>query len=234
MKPVLRCCERVSFMGVASLIAGSLIAGSAAAATRDITLPAETATLRSSPLAGYAIARQKCGICHSADYINLQPPHMTLAQWTAEMVKMQHSYGAPIDDAQIKLLGIYLASAYGDVAVSPEDAALALPAPAITRNAASPPGAAGEGNAVTGPAPDVHAVLDHNGCLSCHALQQKLVGPAYHAVAIKYAGDAGATAKIEANIQAGGSGKWGPIPMPAFPDLTPQELHALAQFVLTQ
>ena len=90
----------------------------------DIKLPKETAVLRPSALIGYQSAKEKGGICHSADYINLQPPGMTLAQWTAEMVKMQRAYGAPLDEAEIKLLGIYLTSAYGDAAtVPPPDAA---------------------------------------------------------------------------------------------------------------
>ena len=113
---------------VMAVIWGSAEVTPATAATHEITLPAETATLKKSSLSGYAIAQQKCGICHSADYINLQPPLMTLAQWTAEMVKMQHSYGAPIDETEIKLLGIYLASAYGDAAtVTAADAAPTLP-----------------------------------------------------------------------------------------------------------
>jgi hypothetical protein len=84
-----------------------------------IELPSEDAALRPSELPGYAIAAQKCGICHSLDYINLQPPHMPLAQWTAEMVKMQRAYGAPIDEAEIKLLGIYFTATYGDATALP-------------------------------------------------------------------------------------------------------------------
>jgi mono/diheme cytochrome c family protein len=96
----------------------------ASGGAHDIKLPKETAVLRPSTLPGYQIAKAKCGICHSADYINLQPPGMTLAQWTAEMVKMQRAYGAPIDEAEIKLLGTYLTSAYGDAAtLPPPDAA---------------------------------------------------------------------------------------------------------------
>src|ERR1700680_3387978 len=83
-------------------------------ATNNIALPPETARLKPSPLPGYGIAIQKCGICHSADYINLQPPGLSLTQWTAEMSKMQHVYGAPIDEAEINLLAIYLTSTYGD------------------------------------------------------------------------------------------------------------------------
>jgi mono/diheme cytochrome c family protein len=100
----------------ASLALALAGAGAAAGGAEAIKLPKETAVLRPSALAGYKIALEKCGICHSADYINLQPPGMTLAQWTAEVVKMQHAYGARLDDDDIKLLGIYLAAAYGDAA----------------------------------------------------------------------------------------------------------------------
>ncbi|MEP6883566.1 MAG: hypothetical protein ABJC66_02340 [Gammaproteobacteria bacterium] len=95
-------------------IALSMPVDAIAEIAQEIKLPPETAVLRRSDLPGYNIALQKCGICHSADYINLQPPHMTLAQWTAEINKMQHVYGAPIDDAEIGLLGIYITIAYGD------------------------------------------------------------------------------------------------------------------------
>ena len=217
----------------AVLIAGAAGICAAAESVHDIVLPPETAVLRASPLAGYKIAVQKCGICHSADYINLQPPQLSLAQWTAEMAKMQHAYGAPIDDAEIKLLGIYLASTYGDAAtVTPADAALGSDgsaAPAASTDTRTQT-AAGGGNANI----DVHAVLDRNACLSCHAPRQKVVGPAYHDVALKYAGDPEARGKVEANIRSGGAGKWGPVPMPPFPHLSAADLTSLAEFVLAQ
>lgn len=96
----------------------------------QIRLPPETAQLKPSELPGFVVAARKCALCHSADYISFQPPGMTKAQWTAEMVKMQHVYGAPINDAEIKLLGIYLAATYGDAStVTAEDRALTLPPP---------------------------------------------------------------------------------------------------------
>jgi cytochrome c len=194
---------------------GQGMSACAAESLREITLPAETAVLVSSPLPGYAIATQKCAICHSADYINLQPPHMSLAQWTAEVGKMQHSYAAPIDDAEVKLIAIYLASTYGDAAtVAPVDTALLSSTTAASSEA------------------DVQTLLNHNACLSCHALNVKVVGPAYHDVATRYKDDPQAHSKVEAHIHDGGAGKWGAVPMPPFPGLSTQELQALADFVL--
>jgi cytochrome c5 len=92
----------------------TLFTSAVSAAPKTIALPGETAKLEESSLPGYTVASQKCLICHSADYISYQPPRMTEAQWTAEMTKMQHLYGAPIDDQEIKLLATYLATMYGD------------------------------------------------------------------------------------------------------------------------
>jgi hypothetical protein len=89
-----------------------VLMGSAAAA--EIELPPETAVLRTSALPGYEIAAKKCVICHSSDYISLQPPGMSLRQWTAELVKMQKAFGAPIDDQELGIIAIYLTATYGD------------------------------------------------------------------------------------------------------------------------
>ena len=212
--------------GAVLVIISSFLLNRPAVAAADrvhaITLPAETAALRPSELPGYTIALQKCGICHSADYINLQPPSMSLSQWTAEMTKMQHAYGAPIDETEIKLLGVYFATIYGDAnTANTGDAAR----PVVPTLAA----AAAQFSNI-----DVQAVLAHNGCLGCHASKQKIVGPAYHDVATQYRSNASASATLAANIQAGGSGRWGEVPMPPFPKVSPAELQALAEFVLAQ
>ena len=52
------------------------------------------------------------------------------------------------------------------------------------------------------------------GCTACHAQDRKLVGPAYKDVATKYKGEADAVAKLSDKVRKGGSGVWGPIPMP--------------------
>jgi cytochrome c len=71
-----------------------------------------------------------------------------------------------------------------------------------------------------------------NNCLSCHAVDKKIVGPAYQDVAKKYAGQADAEATLIKNIKTGGSGKWGPIPMPAQAQLSDADAKALAAWVL--
>ena len=77
-----------------------------------IALPEDASTLTPSQLPGYRTAQLKCGLCHSADYINLQPRGLTTAQWSAEMVKMQKTYGAPLSDEEVAQLAEYLAAAY--------------------------------------------------------------------------------------------------------------------------
>jgi cytochrome c551/c552 len=187
----------------------------------DVQLPPEMAKLRESPLAGHAVATQKCGVCHSADYVDYQPPNMTKAQWTAEMTKMQHAYGAPISDDEVKLLGIYLTATYGDAStVSEADRAQQPVVVAPSANTAAPL--------------DAQKLLADNGCLACHAIDKAIFGPAYRDVAAKYRSDPQAVAHVGASIVQGTAGKWGSSAMPAFANLNGEEAKALAEFVLKQ
>ena len=70
-------------------------------------------------------------------------------------------------------------------------------------------------------------------CMACHALDTKLVGPAYKDVAAKYAGQKDAAAKLADKIIKGGSGVWGAIPMPANAQVNEAEAKKLAAWVLT-
>ena len=71
-------------------------------------------------------------------------------------------------------------------------------------------------------------------CLACHAVDKKLVGPAYKDVAAKYKGDKTAEAKLIEKIQKGGVGAWGQIPMPPNPQVSPAEAKTLVAWVLAQ
>ncbi|MBS0346944.1 MAG: c-type cytochrome [Proteobacteria bacterium] len=71
-------------------------------------------------------------------------------------------------------------------------------------------------------------------CLACHAVDKKVVGPAYKDVAAKYKGDKTAEAKLIEKVQKGGSGVWGQVPMPPNPQVNPAEAKTLVAWVLAQ
>lgn len=70
-------------------------------------------------------------------------------------------------------------------------------------------------------------------CMACHQTDKKLVGPAYKDVAAKYAKDKDAVAKLADKIVKGGSGVWGPVPMPANTQVSEAEAKQLAQWVMS-
>jgi cytochrome c len=70
-------------------------------------------------------------------------------------------------------------------------------------------------------------------CMACHALDKKLVGPAYKDVAAKYASDKDGATKLAKKIREGGVGAWGQIPMPANPQVSEAEAATLAKWVLS-
>jgi cytochrome c len=80
-------------------------------------------------------------------------------------------------------------------------------------------------------AADPAALAQSKGCLSCHAVDAKLVGPSYKDVAKKYAGNKGAENLLVQKIVKGGSGNWGAIPMPGGM-ATEAEARVLAKWVL--
>lgn len=136
---------------------------------------------------------------------------------------MQHSYGAPLDDQEIKSIGAYLAVAYGSAKAT--DASVML---------ASTPVKVVAGGAESRTVTDVQVLLHENTCLACHAVDKKVVGPAFQTVAAKYKGDPDAQAKVIASIRHGGVGKWGNVPMPPMAALTATQINALAAYVLKQ
>ena len=88
--------------------------------------------------------------------------------------------------------------------------------------------------AAMAPAMADQALATAKNCMACHAVDKKLVGPAYKEVAKKYAGDKTAADKLAAKIMKGGSGVWDAIPMPANPQVNEAEAKKLAAWVLSQ
>lgn len=87
--------------------------------------------------------------------------------------------------------------------------------------------------AISAPAMADEALAKSKNCMACHAVDKKLVGPAYKDVAKKYAGDAKAADMLAAKIIKGGSGVWGAIPMPANTQVNEADAKKLAAWVLS-
>ena len=72
-----------------------------------------------------------------------------------------------------------------------------------------------------------------SGCLACHAIDKKVIGPSYKEVAAKYRGDAGAEAKLIEKLQKGGAQVWGEIFMPSMQTVPEGDLKILVKWILS-
>ncbi len=98
-------------LSAVALIAASVaLTGYAAAAPKTYTLPEETASFKPGP--GVEAAQNNCKACHSADYVNVQPPNKGKAFWEGEVQKMIKVYHAPISEADVPTIAEYLAKTY--------------------------------------------------------------------------------------------------------------------------
>jgi len=87
---------------------------------------------------------------------------------------------------------------------------------------------------VAGPAFANADLAQKKNCMACHAVDKKLVGPAYKDVAAKYAGQKDAVDKLAVKVIKGGAGVWGPVPMPANTAVSDAEAKQLVQWILSQ
>lgn len=193
-------------LAVSGLAAGGL----------EIQLPPETASFR--PVPGVELANAQCLTCHSVDYVLTQPLFPRVF-WSAEIKKMKAKFGAPIPDEQIEPLVDYLAKNYGIETNSRVSTVMGANSRTITPN----------------PQPvSVETLATRYGCLSCHKVNVKVVGPAFKDVAAKYRDDPAALDKICRQIHNGGTGKWGSAVMPPFTAMSDAEARMLARWVMRQ
>ena len=82
------------------------------AGAEQITLPPDhpDGTLKPGP--GVEVTQQHCVLCHSTDYI-VRQPRGDQKQWDGVVTKMIKVFGAPVSDADAKVIGEYLARTYG-------------------------------------------------------------------------------------------------------------------------
>jgi cytochrome c551/c552 len=194
-----------------NFVISSILAVSFAAtgAIVKIELPVETAVYKAAP--GSEVANSQCLTCHSADYASMQPPKPR-DFWAGEVAKMKAKYGAPIPDDQTNALIAYFSKNYGT------DTTEAAPTTAHFDSTVLDP----------------QTLATKMGCLNCHNVEKKVIGPAYKDVAAKYASDPNAMERVREQIVKGGSGKWGSVPMPGYAVLSQDQIDALAKWVLAQ
>ena len=195
----------------------TIVALAVAAATADVVriqLPLETAVYKVA--SGVQLANGQCLTCHSADYASMQPPKPR-DFWKAEVDKMREKYGAPIPADELEGLTAYFARNYGTETPARE-----------STNAASPQVASSPA------AMDARALALKSGCLNCHSVDTKIVGPSYKDVASKSRGKPDGQDRVAHQITRGGAGQWGQIPMPPFPQFTSAEVETLTRWILSQ
>lgn len=158
---------------------------------------------------GSTLTENKCKICHELKHI--QRAQLSPGEW-ADNLKNMKERGTPMDEAEMAVIHKYLSTYY--------NRAQAAPAP-------SPDTLAGGGD------DPVQKLLNANACVGCHAVDKRVVGPSFREIAAKYAGDAGAAARLAAKIRTGGVGAWGQVPMPPNPGIADADLQAMVGWVLT-
>ncbi|GAB6050235.1 hypothetical protein JCM16106_10810 [Hydrogenophilus islandicus] len=84
---------------------------------------------------------------------------------------------------------------------------------------------------LSAPALADEALAKAKGCMACHATDKKLVGPAYKDVANKYT--EADVPKLVQKVKTGGSGVWGPVPMPPHPQVAEADIEKIVRWVLT-
>lgn len=72
-----------------------------------------------------------------------------------------------------------------------------------------------------------------SACTACHAVDRKIVGPAFNDVAAKYRGDKGAEARLVKKVKEGGVGVWGEVPMPPNSTVKDADIKTLVEWVLS-
>jgi len=72
-----------------------------------------------------------------------------------------------------------------------------------------------------------------SGCLACHTVDKKLIGPSYKDIANKYRSDKGAQANLEKKVKEGGKGVWGDIPMTPNAHIKDADIKTIVAWILT-
>ncbi len=91
----------------------------------------------------------------------------------------------------------------------------------------------GPGTTAAPVAPTTMDMANKNGCMACHGVNNKIVGPGFNEIVAKYKGQADAEDRLVAKVKAGGQGVWGSIPMPPNAHISDADLKTLVQWILS-
>lgn len=223
-----------------------LNAGGVAPAT--LPLPHAPAGKPDDAKTGEALfSSMNCDGCHGGGATGWEGPSLVDGRWryggADEEVFQSIFYGRPKGmpsyGGVLGVDGVWLIVAYlksqpvPDIVPTTNYEELAKPVAATVASAAPAPGTPASAPADASLAGDPRAKLARYNCTACHAIDHKVVGPAFRDVAAKYRGQAGAAERLEAKVKNGGSGVWGDIPMPANPTVPDADLREIVQWILT-
>ena len=158
---------------------------------------------------GSTLTENKCKICHELQHIRRSP--LSRGEW-ADNLKNMKERGTPMTEAEMAVILDYLATYYNREKPAPPEGPDTLLA---------------EGN-------PIEKMLAANACTGCHALEQRVVGPAFKEISSRYATDPEAGRKLISKVRAGGQGAWGNVPMPPNPGLSEADAATLVAWVLQQ
>ena len=160
------------------------------------------------PGPGSTLTETKCRICHELEHIRRAP--LSRGEWADNLRNMKER-GTPMDEAEMAVILDYLSAYYN------RDKPAPAPSPDTLAAESEDP---------------VQKLLVAHGCVACHALNARLVGPSFGEIAAKYAGDARAAERLAAKIRSGGVGTWGNVPMPPATGLSEADAKRLSDWVL--
>ena len=160
------------------------------------------------PGPGSTLTENKCKLCHELQHIRRQP--LSRGEW-ADNLKNMKERGTPMDEAEMAAILEYLATYY---------------------NRDQPAPAPGPDTLASGGGDPAQKLLDAHGCMGCHALEARVVGPSFKEVAAKY--DSSSADLLMRKIREGGKGAWGEVPMPPNPGVPQADLKAIVGWVLAQ
>lgn len=158
---------------------------------------------------GADLTMARCALCH--DITHITRARLSRGEWQ-DNVRNMIERGMPIAPDEIPIVVDYLAMYY-------------------SRDAVAPAPSAADASATQDP---VQRLLVNNACISCHGVEQKIVGPSFREVALRYAGDGAAAARLAAKIKAGGAGNWGAVPMPPHSQLSDGDLAQITEWILSR